>query len=321
MNVHLTFDVEVWCPGWDRLDETFPASFERYVFGHSRDHGYALPRTLAALRQHRLTGVFFVEPLFSARFGAEHLKTITDLLLHAEQDVQLHLHPEWTDEIRPSLIVDSHRKRQHLHGYTLAEQTALIDTGRRLLEQATGRRVSAFRAGSFAANRDTYAALSSLGIKVDSSLNEAHSFEDSNVPIALPWRSQQVIYRTSCFPVTVFVDGFGRLRPAQVGACSFAEIRDALDDAAASGCRHFVIVSHNFEMMKLGRTDPDGFVVSRFENLCAYLAAAPERFRVGPLPVSDDPIAGEGLPDGRRPRASGLATLKRYAQQAIRRLS
>jgi hypothetical protein len=31
MRVHLTFDIEVWCGGWDRLDASFPAAFDRYV--------------------------------------------------------------------------------------------------------------------------------------------------------------------------------------------------------------------------------------------------------------------------------------------------
>ena len=75
MNVYLTFDIEVWCNGWSHLDDNFPGSFERYVYGASRTEGYALPKTLQILQRHGLHGVFFVEPLFSARFGSQHLKT------------------------------------------------------------------------------------------------------------------------------------------------------------------------------------------------------------------------------------------------------
>lgn len=80
MNVFLTFDIEVWCNGWDDLDGSFPGSFERYVYGHSADGDYALPQTLAILNKHGLKGVFFVEPLFATRFGAEHLATIVRLI-------------------------------------------------------------------------------------------------------------------------------------------------------------------------------------------------------------------------------------------------
>ena len=107
MNVHLTFDIEVWCDGWDSLDATFPASFERYVYAKSAHGSYALPKTLEILERHGLTGVFFVEPLFAARFGLEYLRTVVDLIRVAGHSVQLHLHPEWVDEIRPALIANS----------------------------------------------------------------------------------------------------------------------------------------------------------------------------------------------------------------------
>ena len=43
---YLTFDIEIWCNGWNDLDRVFPASFERYVYGHSAHGDYALPKTL-----------------------------------------------------------------------------------------------------------------------------------------------------------------------------------------------------------------------------------------------------------------------------------
>ena len=46
MNIYLTFDVEIWCGGWDDLDSRFPSSFQRYVYGRSRKGDYALPKTL-----------------------------------------------------------------------------------------------------------------------------------------------------------------------------------------------------------------------------------------------------------------------------------
>ncbi len=159
MNVHLTFDTEIWCNGWDRLDAAFPASFERYVYGHSAAGDFALPKTLEILNRHGLTGVFFVEPLFSARFGAQHLATIVGLLHDAGQQVQLHLHPEWSDEIAPPIIPNHHSKRQHLTYYTLDEQTALIGRARELLEAAGADEIDTFRSGSFAVNHDTYEAL------------------------------------------------------------------------------------------------------------------------------------------------------------------
>src|SRR5690606_13026751 len=127
--------------------------------GRSRHGDYALPKTLEILNRHRLNGVFFVEPLFAARFGLRYLRTVVDLIQQAGQKVELHLHPEWTDEISPPPIEDASRKRQHLTHYSLGEQTQLIRYGTQLLREAGVDEITAFRAGSFACNADTFRAL------------------------------------------------------------------------------------------------------------------------------------------------------------------
>ena len=315
MNVVLSFDVEVWCNGWDRLDEEFPGSFERYVYGRSVKGEYALPKTLEILNRHGLTGVFFIEPLFAARFGEGYLRTIVEMIVAAGQDVQLHLHPEWTDEISPPLIADVHAKRQHLSMYTATEQAILISHGKQLLERLTGRPVTAFRAGSFAANRATYEALAHCGIAIDSSLNDGYPISGADVPRPAGFASSTKVGEVVIYPVTVFRDGFGGLRPAQINGCSIAELTDALNSAARGGCRQFVIVSHNFEMLKPDRNVPDAVVVRRFEKLCALLAAQPDRFRVGPYPA----VPSQGRAET-RPRARWPSTARRLAEQMLRRM-
>jgi len=143
MNVHLTFDVEVWCNGWANLDRNFPDAFERYVYGRSASGDYALPKTLEILERNGLRGLFFVEPLFSARFGSQYLELIVALIRRGGHDVQLHLHPEWTDEIDPPILPIARGKRQHLIYYDLEEQTALIAAARKLLESAGSGTISA----------------------------------------------------------------------------------------------------------------------------------------------------------------------------------
>ena len=43
LDVFFTVDVEVWCDGWDRLDEHFPAALERYIYGRTPTGDYGLP--------------------------------------------------------------------------------------------------------------------------------------------------------------------------------------------------------------------------------------------------------------------------------------
>ena len=322
MNVYLSFDIEVCCNGWDQLESAFPAAFERYIYGHSRQDGYALPKTLEILNRHGLRGVFFVEPLFAARFGLEPLQRIVGLIRSAGQEVQLHLHPEWTDEALEPLIPDCQRKRQHLSYYTLDEQTALIAHGQRLLQAAGSGPLTAFRAGSYAANRDTYTALARNQIWLDSSLNRCGKTSGLDLregarPFELPLSLDGV----TSLPISVFRDGFGRDRPAQVGACGASELAQALRSARAAGRQHFVIVSHNFEMLRAGSTQPDRVVVRRFEALCAHLARESERYTVRGMsePVPLAPVQPTGG-DKNTPQVGWWPTAQRHAEQLQRRL-
>lgn len=317
MNVHLTFDIEVWCNGWINLDSEFASCYPRYVYGHSRHGDYALPKTLEILDRHGLRGVFFVEPLFSARFGASYLERIVRLIDDAGQEVQLHLHPEWTDEIRPAILANISRKRQHLTYYSLDEQTALIHYAKSLLESALGKPVSAFRSGSYAINEDTFQALASNGIAIDSSINRCYAISAPKLVREHGATAPIAVNGVISYPVTVFHDGFGRERPAQVGACSFGEMRQALESARDERCSNFVIVSHNFEMLKVGRSDPDFVVVRRFEQLCRFLAENKDA-----IPVSGFNRHAKVQPSSakpRSPRTGILPTVWRIAEQLARR--
>lgn len=317
MNVHLTFDIEVWCNGWTNLDSEFASCYPRYVYGHSKHGDYALPKTLEILNRHGLRGVFFVEPLFSARFGGRYLEQIVRLIDDAGQEVQLHLHPEWTDEISPAIIQNVSAKRQHLTYYTLDEQTVLIQHAKNLLENALGKPITAFRAGSYAINEDTFLALTSNGITVDSSINHCYAISAPELVRKHGATAPFTVNGVVTYPVTVFYDGFGRERPAQVGACSFGEMRQALESARDEGCSDFVIVSHNFEMLKPGRPDPDFVVVRRFEHLCRYLANSGTRYSVGGFGSHTEALASSHPP--RAPRTGMLPTVWRVAEQLARR--
>lgn len=318
MNVYLTFDVEIWCDGWHDLDGRFPNSFQRYVYGRSPKGNYALPKTLEILDRHALKGVFFVEPLFAARFGTEHLAELVDLIRVRGHEIQLHLHPEWTDELSPLPFAGANTKRQHLCCYTLEEQTVLLNMGRDLLARVGCEKVTAFRAGSFACNHDTYRALRQVGILIDSSLHEVLPESGIDLRNHLNFFHAQHFEQVSILPMTVFRDGTGRLRPAQVGACGYEELRDALSDACDGGTKHFVILSHNFEMLKQGRSEPDSLVVSRFERLCAFLAGQTGRMTVSTM--SQTPTIQDGPPYPPLAGASLPATLRRHGEQAVRRL-
>jgi hypothetical protein len=316
--VYLTFDVEIWCGGWSKLDTSFPGSFDRYVYGRSKAGEYALPEILRILKTNRLRGVFFIEPLFAARFGQAWLNTIVDLIKTDGHDVQLHLHPEWSDEIEPLIFPGATVKRQHLCYYSRQEQDVLVGLGTELMRRAGCTGLRSFRSGSFAVNRDTYGALRAHGYTHDSSPHAMYRHSGPDMRDEFDFFEPFVLNEVTVLPMTLFRDGSGRLRPAQVGSASFSEMRAALESALAAGNEHFVILSHNFEMLKVGRSVPDAIVVARFAKLCRYLSENAERFSCRAL---SDAARPSGRPAASaRPQVPLWATAQRHVEQLLRRI-
>jgi peptidoglycan/xylan/chitin deacetylase (PgdA/CDA1 family) len=279
LDVFFTVDVEVWCNGWENIDDKFPSAFQRYVYGRTSDGEYGLSYKLKVLKEYGLLGVFFVEPLFATRFGLQPLEEIVGLIKKHGQEVQLHLHPEWVDEAMEPLVPND-RKRPLMKQFSLDEQSVLIAAGIRLIEQAGGGVVNAFRAGNFGFNRDTLSALAANGIAYDSSYNASIFGPESGV-----MRGQTLVEPVRCegvyeYPMTVFDDGTGNLRHVQLTACSYREIEGLLWQALEDGRKAFVILSHNFELLNPALDRTDKLVVNRFHKLCSFLDRNRDCFRV-----------------------------------------
>lgn len=280
MDVFLTVDVEVWCDGWDNIDAEFPSAFQRYIYGPTSRGDYGLPYQLHQLQEHGLTGVFFVESLFSTRFGLDPLAEIIGLVGERGQEIQLHLHTEWVDESNEPLLDNITGKKQFLRYFSLQEQTILIQAGAKLIELAGGQSVNTFRAGSFGFNRDTLRALATNHIAFDSSYNASMFGPDSGVSPKILLVEPVECEGVYEYPMTVFHNGTGSLRHAQVTACSYREMEGLLWQAMESGRKAFVILSHNFELLNGSMNRPDDIVVTRFRKLCTFLDRNRDCFRV-----------------------------------------
>ncbi len=279
LNVYITVDVEVWCDDWQHIDAQFPSAFRRYIYGETRQGQYALPMTLKMLGDSGLEAVFFVEPLFATRFGVDYLREIVALIQNAGQSIELHLHPEWVDEALDPLLEQKGPKRRMMSDFSLAEQTRLVAAGSTLLREAGVPETCAFRAGSYGANVDTLRALKSNDILIDSSYNACMGGRESGIANGMVlWQPMQV--EGICeYPITVFSDYPGHLRPAQVGATSFREMRRLLWAALEAGVDSVVIVTHSFEMLSAGRDAVDRVVAQRFSELCGFLDRHRDQFR------------------------------------------
>jgi hypothetical protein len=315
IEVFFTIDVEIWCGGWARLDAEFPSAFDRYVYGPGHQGG--LPTQLLVLNDHGLKSVCFVEPLFAGRFGLAPLAEIVGIVQQAGHEVQLHLHTEWVDEAKHTLLPGTPTgKRQHLRQFTQDEQTQLIGLGATWLQQAGAPGPNAFRAGSFGFNAQTLPALAANGIAIDSSYNASMLGPSSGVAEGELLMQARHFGPVLELPMTVYADGRG-LRHAQLTACSWGELEGLLWQALEAGHGQFVLLSHNFELLTPGMGKVDRVVMRRLQRLCAFLDRHRDTFCVRGLRGHEPATTSNAQTPLRSPLwRTGL----RMAEQAWRRV-
>jgi peptidoglycan/xylan/chitin deacetylase (PgdA/CDA1 family) len=229
--------------------------------------GVGVPYQLETLRAHGLKACFFVDPMPALVYGIEPIRRMVEPILAAAQEVQLHLHPAWLS------VADGRAgERFELTCFDEAAQRDLIAKARDLLIEAGAPPPIAFRAGSYAADAATIAALRSLGIRYDSSHNGSHHPDPSALPLPPGQIAPVDLGGVVEIPVTQIESAAGKLRHLQLCAVSTAEMRAALLHAGRSAHPVATIVSHSFELATRDGLRANSIVVGRFEALCRFLS-------------------------------------------------
>jgi peptidoglycan/xylan/chitin deacetylase (PgdA/CDA1 family) len=271
--------------------------------------GVGVAYQLDLLARHGLKACFFVDPLPALVYGLAPVRRVVEAILDAGQEVQLHLHPQWTGARADDRAAAG---RYQLWELDPDEQRQLIAAAAELLEAAGAPSPIAFRAGSYAADPNTLAALAALGFAYDSSHNGAEAPQWSRLDLPRDRIAPLAHGGLVELPVTTIEDRPGALRTFQPCALSAGEQAAALDHAVTQDHAAVTIVSHSFELSNRAGTRPNAVHVRRFETLCAMLA---DRRNVLPTHHFADRPA---LPLDRhdRPLApSPLRTARRQAEQ------
>jgi len=318
--VFLTIDTELSQPypaDWQKSG--LAVTMDRDIFGRTSAGEFGIGFQMDVLDRYGLRGVFFVDALCADGAGPEVLEEIVSPILKRGHEVQLHLHTEWLARGAQSLLPG--RTGQHASHFSLDEQTKLIARGMENLHACGVPAPLAFRAGSYAANRDTLRALARNGIRFDTSHNR--SFFGGSCALASVgdlWQPAE-LEGVLEFPVTCFRDRPGSFRPLQLCACSTGEMKAVLNQALARGWHSVVFVSHCFELIRRAPeaerpATPNRLVIRRFERLCRFLAEHREQLPTMGFADVDPASIPAGQPEG--PLASHLPrTLWRMVEQAV----
>lgn len=300
----LTIDTELTWRSFARGDDwrsNLAASFDPARVG--------IPWQLRQLADHGLKACFFVDPMPALVYGSDPIRRMVEPILEHGQEVQLHLHSFWHDLANGR----TENARFELTLFYAEGQRRLIETARNLLIAAGAPPPIAFRAGSYAANADTLAALRALGFRYDSSHNGSEHPSPSALPIPAGTIDPRSLDGLVEIPITQILRRDGGLRPLQLCAVSSLETRAALRHASVFHHPLVTMVSHSFELATRDGRRVNRLVRGRFERLCKFLAR--NRDLISTVHMAEL----EPLPLGARSHplpANGLREFHRMTEQA-----
>ncbi|MEO7177209.1 MAG: polysaccharide deacetylase [Allosphingosinicella sp.] len=204
-----------------------------------------LSKQLESLRARNLKACFFADPMPALVYGLEPIRRIVEPILAAGQEVQLLLNPVW-QSVAEGVAEGA---RFELTCYDSEDQLDLIETARDLLVEAGAPTPVAFRAGGYAADVRTLAALLQAGLRFDSSHRPGGSALPFEPDLAGPADLGGLVE----VPVTL-----------QLDLSSGDNIEASLNGALRARCPLVTVAGDSSDL-----AGKDG----RLESLCAFLAA------------------------------------------------
>ena len=283
--VFITFDVECSMGGAWGDPSLKPISPRLGMMGQYGDKQLGIPLICNILSRYDLKATFFLEPFNDELGYPGETEPVVQHLLDHGQDIQLHVHP---NHVHYGL----HREGKP---YTRTDQLADLDPdwqreiiagGADRLEQWTGQRPVAFRAGNMGATEQTLQALGGTGIWIDSSytfpyLGRQCRFPEGEAYNGAKWYGDVLEVALSGFRQPNF-PGLHPAKPVDLMGASFAECRDAVQFICDAGA-DAVAILHSFSLFKVRDVQYSGgklnrIVTRRFERFCRWLAENRERY-------------------------------------------
>ncbi|MDY0290971.1 MAG: polysaccharide deacetylase family protein [Desulfuromonadaceae bacterium] len=283
--VYITFDVECSMGGAWQNPQLKPISPRLGMLGEYGDKQYGIPLICDILRKRDLKATFFVEP-FNAELGyPEETEPVVHYLLEQGQDVQLHIHPNHI-HYGQQQAGHPHAQTDQMADLPLEVQQQMIEEGARRLQQWSGIRPVAFRAGNMGASEETLAALAAAGLWLDSSycfpyVGGQCLFNEQQRYNGCKWYGQVLEVALSAYRQPN-IPALHPAKPVDLMGSSFEECRDAVQMICAAGAEA-VLILHSFSLFKVRDKQYAGgklnrIVTRRFEKFCDWLATNPSNY-------------------------------------------
>lgn len=294
------------------------------VAGRSEGLGFMLD----TFAEHGLRATWFTEVLQTAYFGPRPMGELVHRIAEAGHDVQLHLHPVWTyfDHAHWRERLVTVPPNDDLHGRSVDQLAAWMRRGFEVFASWGLPPPVALRTGNLMVDRNVYAAMRQVGLKVASNIARA-VFEPAEPALRFN-AGVRLIEGITELPVLTYADlqlgARTHRKVLTVTGSSAGEAVALLDRAHAAGAGAVVLLTHCHEFVKgdmRGRLAADRVNQRRLQAVCRHLARHAGRFEVTTM----DRLVGlaEREPSATDPllRAPLHHTLTRMAQNKLNELN
>ena len=258
---------------------------ERMLVGDGRTPTSGLDFLLDTLAEHELRATFFVETANSTYFGEGPMRSVTQRILEAGQDVQLHLHPAWTyfaDADWPERL-PHHPPDDSIAGRRVQELEELLGQGIAWLRGWGADRPVAFRSGNLQADRALYEAMARLNLVLGSNLGIGiERPDDQSLHL---YGGRHWIDGVLELPVLTYklfgVRRYPVLKCLTVLGTTWGEMRALLYAAVSANLSPVILLTHAQEFViasdiQYTNIAPNPLTRGRFRRLCALLNADSE---------------------------------------------
>lgn len=283
--VYITFDVECSMGGAWQNPQLKPVSPRLGMMGEYGAKRYGIPLICSILRQRDLKATFFVEPFNDELGYPGETEPVVQFLKEQEQDIQLHIHPNHI-HYGQQLAGQSCVQTDQMADLSVEVQQQMLKKGARRLEEWSGTRPVAFRAGNMGASEETLAAMHAAGLWIDSSYTFPYvggqcRFNEKQRYNGGKWYGEVLEMALSAYKQPK-VPGLHPAKPVDLMGSSFEECRDAVKMICDAGA-DAVLILHSFSLFKVrDKQYRDGrlnrIVKRRFERFCDWLAINREAY-------------------------------------------
>lgn len=324
-DVTITVDTEFSIAGaFDDFERHKPLA-EEVVYCAVKGRSHGLGYILDVFQHYGVTATFFTEAVNVRYFGLNRMGDIARRIAAAGQDVQLHVHPCWAAFEEGRLLpYGLGARNDSCAGRKPDDLRRIIEIGLQAFAAWGMPRPVALRTGSFMTDRNVYKIMAGLDLPLAS--NIGMGVLTPAEPALRLTGGRHFIDGVMEVPVLAFEDMPGvrpdHLRPLQVTACSWAEIRSVLLAARAAKAENVVILTHPFEYVKkrdfrYSRLTRNRVNQMRLARLCAFLKDNERDFRTITFGAAREDWLARGAAPAPRIKSAMAATVSRMAENKI----